>query len=148
VKFQSNASSCGPASLRNALLCRGIVRSEEELTRLTDFTPASGTSMKGLFKAATAIAAEHPAVTPGVLREQRGDVAVLRLIAALEGGSPVILCVDDFEHYVTAFGLLGKGTVHVADSADEELIRSYSVHALSKRWRGPSKRSPYYGLIL
>jgi hypothetical protein len=145
VRFQSTQSSCGPAALRTALLARRIVRSEDELAKLAGCTPADGTSPRGLLRALRLISQEHPAVTPGVLNERRADVAILRLTAALQNGTVALLCVDQWSHWVTAFGLLGH-TVHVADSADNEMVLHYEPSEILTRWRGPG--GGFYGILV
>jgi hypothetical protein len=146
VRYQSKPASCGPTALRNALQSRGILRSEDELALLVGCT-AEGTSARGLLKAAHMIAVDEPKIAPGVLSERRGDVALLKLHAALRSGVAGILIVDSFEHWVTAFGLLGDDVIHVADSADPEMVLHYTPGKLLERWRGPGKAG-YYGILL
>jgi hypothetical protein len=93
------------------------------------------------------IAVDHPQISPGVVSERRGDVALLKLHAALQAGVAGILCVDQFQHWVCAFGLLGNDTIHVADSGAEELVLHYSPLRLLDRWKGPG-RNPYYAILL
>ena len=152
MRFQSTQASCGPAALRNALLCHGVTRSEQELELLTGCTAADGTSFKGMLKALQLVAKDAPAIAPAVLSESRPDVAILRTIAALQGGHVVILCVDEWEHWVVAFGLLGMGAkviVHVSDSADAEMVRHLKPGELLDWWKGPeAARKPYFGVIV
>ena len=152
MRFQSTQASCGPAALRNALLCHRIERSEAELELLTGCTAPDGTSPKGIVKALSLVAKDAPSVSPSVLSEARPDVAILRVIAALQAGHVVILCVDEFEHWVVAFGLLGMGAriiVHVSDSADSEMVQHLTPDELLARWRGPEgTRKPYFGVIV
>jgi ABC-type bacteriocin/lantibiotic exporter with double-glycine peptidase domain len=151
MRFQSNSSSCGPAALRTALQCHGIRRSEEELEQLTGFTPAEGTPPKGLLKALAAISKDHPIVTPAILSESREQVAILRLVFALQNGSAAILVVDNDEHWVCAFGLMGAGTnctIHVHDPADVEMVRHVKPGELAEWWRGTSKRAPFYAILV
>jgi len=150
MRFQSSQSSCGPASLRNALLCHGIIRSEEELEALAGTKASDGTGPKGLIKALQAIAREHPEVTPAPLSEAREDVAVLKLLATLAAHHVVILSVDRDEHWVVAFGFLGSGakvSIHVCDSADNEMVKHYGPAELLARWRGLG-RKPFFGVIV
>lgn len=131
-------------------MARGIARSEEELSTLTGFKPAVGTSPRGILRALETISKEHPEVTPAVLSEARSEVAVLRLIACLMAGSVVILCVDNYEHWGVAFGLLGFGgntTIHFYDPAETEMVKHYQPGELLARWQGGG-RKPYYGIIV
>lgn len=150
LRLQSTQANCGPACLRNALLCHGINRSEQELEQLAGTTGSNGTSGKGLIKALASISAEHPEVRPGVISEGRADVAILKLLAALNAGHVVILCADSNEHWILAFGTLGSGVriiVHVCDPEDNELVIHMKPDDLLRRWEGPG-RKPYYGVIV
>ena len=148
MRFQSNASSCGPAALRNALLCLGITRSEQELETLSGCSAADGTSPKSVLKALRLIGQDSALGIPwGVINESREDVALLRLIFALQSGHPVIMVVDNDEHWVVAFGLLGNTVVHVVDSADSELVQHLNPSALMHRWHGQG-RKPFYGIVV
>lgn len=150
MRLQSTQANCGPACLRNALLCHGINRSEQELEQLAGTSGASGTSGKGLVKALASIAQEHPNVRPGVISEGRADVAILKLLAALDAGHVIILCADDDEHWILAFGTLGSGArtiVHVCDPAENEMVLHMRPEGLMARWKGPG-RKPYYGVIV
>lgn len=150
MRLQSTQASCGPACLRNALLCHGIIRSEQELEQLAGTTAATGTSPEGLRKAIASITVEHPELQNTRLSEIRADVAILKLIAALQSGHVVLMCVDSYEHWVLAFGLLGGGAkiiVHVCDPDDNEMIIHYRTDALLQRWKGPGKK-PFYGIIV
>ncbi len=146
MRFQSTLASCGPAALRNALLARGVVRSEDELSQLAG-CDSDGTTAKGMMRALILVAKEHASLMPAPLTESRGDVAILRLFAALRSGNVVVLCVDGFEHWVVAFGLLGENMVHVADSGSNELVCHYNPGQMLERWRGLGRR-PFYGIII
>lgn len=146
MRFQSNQASCGPASLRNALLARGISRSEDELAKLSGCT-TDGTHARGMMRALLLVAKEHPGLLPGVLAERRPDIAILKLLAAHRAGSAAILCVDKYQHWVCSFGTLGDSVIHVADSADSEMVLHYSPGQLIERWQGEGAK-PYYGILL
>jgi hypothetical protein len=150
MRFQSNQANCGPAALRNALQCHGISRAEQELERLTGCTAAEGTTPRGILKALALVAKDHPEITPGVISEGRETIALLRLLEALRNGNVGILLVDDWDHWVVAFGLLGGGKnirIHLSDSADSELIQHHSPQSLINRWKGQG-RKPYYGIVV
>jgi ABC-type bacteriocin/lantibiotic exporter with double-glycine peptidase domain len=150
LRLQSTQASCGPACLRNALLCHGISRSEQELEQLCGTTAAAGTSSKGLAAGLKLLRTEHPEIAPGVIAEARDDVAILKLLAALNAGHVIIMCVDDNEHWVLAFGTLGSGTrilVHVCDPAENEMILHMRPEELLARWKGPGRKA-YYGVIV
>lgn len=150
MRFQSSQANCGPAALRNALQCHGVERAEAELETLTGCSAADGTSATGMIKALRLIAKDHPDIAPGVVHEGRDNVALLMLLETLRSGHVMILLVDDWEHWVVAFGLLGGGKnirVHVSDSANSELVEHHTPATIMARWKGQG-RKPYYGIVV
>lgn len=151
MRFQSTLANCGPAALRTALAIRGILRTQEELETLSGCT-TEGTSPKGMLAALRAISSgsENQDISPGVISEGQPDIALLRLLEAHRSGCSVILCVDQDEHWVVSFGLLGEGArmvIHVSDAGDAELVKHYRPGELVERWRGLGRR-PYYGIVV
>lgn len=146
MRFQTTQASCGPAALRNALMARGLARSEDELAKLAGCT-VEGTTARGMMRALCLVAKEQPGLMPGVLSERREDIALLRLLAAHRAGLAAILCVDEDQHWVTSFGLLGESVIHVADSAHDEMVLHYSPEQLVARWWGLG-RSPFYAILI
>lgn len=143
MRMQSTEASCGAAALSNALKAVGVVRSEDEMAKLSG-TNSSGTSQAGITKALKSVGRE-----PGKLLEAKSHTAVLRLIMALQCGHPVILCVDDWEHWVVAVGLLGVAgypRIVVVDSASLELTHVYSIEDVVSRW-GHNKKK-FSGVIV
>lgn len=137
--MQDSQANCGPFALRNALQAIGIDRSADELEKACGTTATKGTSVRGVFKAATKI----EGCSPAVLRERRIDVAMLKLEYAVRRGRPVLLTVDSGSHWIAVVGKLGERFL-VADSADAELVLSYDGAQLEERWRDSS----YDGVLL
>lgn len=144
MRFQSNRSACGPAALHNALSALGIARSEDELIQLTGQKPA-GTSAAGLLKAIRAISdAANPLVGEAVMWRNK-DEAIRGLWWYLtERGRPLILCVDNFDHWVACTGYLGYRFA-VMDSADNRLAIYYDVRGLTARWE---KDGRFYAIVV
>src|SRR5690349_22488064 len=111
MRYQSRKSSCGPASLANALEAIGITRTEDELSTLSK-QDATGTSSINLRKAAEAVG-----VDTVVIAEQRTETAGWALNSYVSSGSPGLLIVDNDDHWVAVVGRLG-GMFIVADPAD------------------------------
>jgi hypothetical protein len=74
------------------------------------------------------------------------EVAWRYMRSWLVSGWPVALAVDEDEHWVAAIGVLGD-RVLVADSADPELVLSYTRDQLLDRWRKPGDPPRYYGIV-
>lgn len=138
MRMQDTAANCGPAALSNALDAMGIKRSQDECAALCKTTATEGTSPKKLLAAITAVGRKGI-----VIKERRTSVALAFLEGALSRGRSVVLCVDNDSHWVAAVGLLGD-RVLVADSADNDLVLSYDLAGLAKRW-GEGR---YYGIAL
>ena len=145
MRYQSNRASCGPASLHNALAALGIKRSEDELIALSGQTP-NGTSSRGIIKAIKSVSTPEAELFGTAVRWrniQEGSVGLWYLVG--ERGRPVILCVDDFEHWVSCVGYLG-GRFMIVDSAHNGLLLYYDKEQLNQRWEGP--RGGYHGIIV
>jgi ABC-type bacteriocin/lantibiotic exporter with double-glycine peptidase domain len=140
MRLQSTQANCGPASLHNALAALGISRTEDELIALCKTTGTEGTSSKNLMGAVRAVG-RHPLV----VNERRAPIALLWLEAWLREGRPVILCVDDNSHWVTAVGALGSRLL-VADPANNELVLAYDRVGLLERWESEAGR--FYGVVV
>ncbi len=139
VRYQSRKSSCGPASLSNALEALGIERTEDELGTLSK-QDATGTSSINLRKAAEAVGVETLNVTI-----QNIESARWCLDSHLTSGHPGILVVDNDEHWVACIGKLGD-TFIVADPADNDLLAFYSREELIVRWQ--NVHGKYTGFFL
>jgi ABC-type bacteriocin/lantibiotic exporter with double-glycine peptidase domain len=127
MRYQSRKSSCGPASLANALEAIGVVRSEDELATMSK-QDTDGASSINLRKAAESIGVEVINVI-----EQRSASAGWALGHYLRSGYSGLLVVDNDEHWIAVVGILGNRFI-VIDSADDELVLYYSLNELVSRW--------------
>ena len=145
MKYQSNRSSCGPASLHNALASLGIERSEDELIKLCKQTP-EGTSVRNLAAAIKAISTDtEPLYGESIAYSVFSNAWVGLWFVVAQRGRPVILCVDELDHWVACIGYLGQRFV-VVDSAEVGLVFCYSKDQLDERWVSP--KGKYYGLVV
>jgi len=139
LRYQSRKSSCGPASLVNALEAIGIERSEDEIGTLAK-QDTNGTTPLRMRRAAESIGVEVLNVC-----EKRQEVAGWLIESQLRSGNPGIIVVDNDEHWVSVVGLLGD-TFIVADPADNDLLLFYSLQGLLDRWKNPDGK--YAGFFL
>jgi ABC-type bacteriocin/lantibiotic exporter with double-glycine peptidase domain len=153
VKYQSQKSSCGPAALSAALEAIGIERAESEMITLTGCS-ADGTHDEDMVRALRIVQQSEPAIAARPFQDN-ADVAILRLLRALDDGHPVIVavCVDrPWDHYAVVVGRLGTGAtirLNVFDAGTSESFRSMSMSEFMPWWRGPkTERKPYYGIIV
>lgn len=142
MRLQDSQANCGSVAVKNALCALGIDRSTEECEILCGTTATQGTPPRKMIKGLESI---HE-LDVQVINEHRQEIAILLLREALRDGRPVILLVDNAEHWISAIGLLGERLI-IADGADYELVTSNNAEGLQERWRNVhSKRQPYYGI--
>lgn len=153
MKFQAHYATCGPVALANALESIGITRSEEELIKLCKQRPDKGTSGGNLKRAADAMAKDGDTIQGiplqvKVITDSRPDRALAVLLQSLDSGRPVVLCVDNWEHYVAAVGRLGGGLVSIVDSGDNGLFRNYPLDELVTKWQCTKASNGFWGLVI
>lgn len=143
MRLQDSLAGCGPAAMHNALMALGTNTDMTICEKLCNTSAVSGTQPRKLLNALRGVSG----LSCNVLKERsREDAAILKLLECLRLGRPAILCVDKGTHWVATVGILGSVPsirVLVADSADLDLVISYTPGELLKRW-GP----PYYGIVL
>lgn len=124
---QPNSWQCGPFALKHALLALGIFSHEDELARLAGSSETRGTNERQLKRAARLCGAQ-------LLVERHHDPGAARgtLRTRLAGGQPVLLCLDQWEHWVTAVAADGSEVV-VFDSKYDLPLRLESWEVLLAR---------------
>ena len=143
MRLQDSQANCGPSAARNALKALGMDRSIPELETLFKTDATNGTSAANVVKGLKKL----DDLQPQVIEESRPEVAHLLLAHVLHRGRPVLLCVDGWGHFVAAIGLLG-GRVLVADSADSELVLSYTMEEVMERWCCQGQRKAFWAVAL
>jgi hypothetical protein len=133
MRYQARKFTCGPAAICNAMTAYGVVITEEEACETTPFGTNERKMVAGIRKHGKA--AE-------VFRTRDSLAAMEWLDTSIMLGTPAILCVDDWSHWVTLIGKLGAN-YWVADSAHAELLVLYSIHDLMARWAYDKR---YYGI--
>lgn len=149
LALQKEDYSCGAVSLKNAAALLGVAApTEGEAIRLTRTTKKDGTDEDKLKAAARKLGLKVRDRTWG--SEGDIDAAWAWVVAELRRGRPVILCVDDFEHWVLATGVkAGRVLVHDPAVKEQELpIEAYSMPELKQRlWLDDGQGgSQYYAL--
>lgn len=140
--LQEFPSSCGPASLCNALEASGVRLSQETAHKLSGCTGTKGTSERGLMRALSTLGHR-----PIQLRETDPGVAVMTLRGYLLHGVPCILMVDSSSHWVAAIGTLGP-RVCVVDSANGGVVSCLEEDDFMARWHCPAETRPYYAIAV
>jgi len=138
--LQDHPSSCGPASLCNALEAAGVHLNQEMAHKLTGCTGTKGTSERGLMKAIATLG--HRAIQ---LRESDPGVALMTLRSYLLHGVPVIALVDKAGHWCVAAGTLGP-RICVVDSADGGVLSCLEPDDFMSRWSNHGEK--FYAVAL
>lgn len=111
---QWNRYSCGPAALRCALLCYGDRVDGRKLAVLGETNPRDGTDEDGLNEAAREFGFKLDHVLCWTVEE-----AFTQALAFLQHKTPLMLCVDNHDHWIAAV----KGTSRhawIVDPARDE----------------------------
>lgn len=130
--------------MANALEALGLTRTEDELVALCGQT-TEGTTEKGLRRAIAAVGGLNR-----VIHESRPEVAMLYLLQSLYEGRPVIVCVENWEHWAVAAGTLGFGKRIVCiDSGDNDLVRLRTIDEFVGWWAGPEGAAKrWWGVVV
>jgi hypothetical protein len=118
---------CGPFALKHAFLTCGILASEWEIGRL------AGTGPEGTDEAQLARAARHYGCEFPTIRHTDAEAARGELIGYLRDGVACLLCVDEWDHWVTAVEAEG-GRFVILDSERPEVIVVLDWPRLRKLW--------------
>jgi hypothetical protein len=132
---QPNSWECGPFALAYALLALGIFEDARRLSRVAG-TNRDGTDEVGLGRAAKAAGCELLVVRHHAAEDARRD-----LEDHLDRGVPVLLCVNSWNHWITALHRDG-GDVVVFDSRDAAVARVLPWTALRPWWRYHDEDEP------
>jgi hypothetical protein len=123
---QPNEWQCGPFALKHALLTLGIVADEGVLTRM------SGATEEGADERDLARAADRYGCAMTCERVHSAEEARQQLAAHLRAPTPVLLCVDQWSHWVTAAGMEGD-TVVLLDSRERSVFQTVRWSVLQTR---------------
>lgn len=119
---------CGPFALKHALITLGILVDEREISRVAGTHWWSGTDEIKLARAA-----RKYGVKLEMLRKHDHERARRTLVDYLRRGYPVLLCVHDWGHWVTAVKE-ERGQFIVLDSNETEVVTIHSWSQLKSMW--------------
>lgn len=126
---QPNEYTCGPFALKHALLALGRMVDVKELSTNAKTHWWSGTNEIQLARAARAVECDLVLERRTVAEDARKVLTKL-----LKEQTPVLLCVDDWSHWITVVRAEGQRFV-VVDSLDEPLLSVRSWAQLRTWWR-------------
>jgi len=125
---QPNKWSCGPFALKYALIMLGKIVDEKDVSRIAGTHWWAGTDEIKLGRAARAYDCDLQ-----ILRRTGSLRAKRELLLALKNGYPCLLCVDDWEHWITVVGA-EKGKFIYVDSREAPVVLVDTWRSLRKRW--------------
>jgi hypothetical protein len=143
---QPNSWQCGPFALKHGLLAHGVFVHETDITGVAGTTEADGTDDRQLARAALAFGGVLQ-----VLRFRTAFGARRALGRMLRANTPVLLCVDQWDHWVTAVSADAQHVV-VLDSHYDTVVRLEPWNGFVRRiaYRAPRgtwlRRLPVYDL--
>ncbi len=125
---QPNDWTCGPFALKHALLALGKLVTEDQINAVAQAHWWSGTDEIRLSKAADAFDC-------GLDLRRRIDAEKARkaLASVVRDGTPAILCVDEWGHWITVVGH-EKSRFVVLDSNMDPVLNVISWPELRRRW--------------
>jgi hypothetical protein len=126
---QPNEWTCGPFALKHALVALGCLTDEDDISSVAHPHWAAGTDEIKLARAARAFDCELP-----VIRKTDAERARLALVRHVEARVPVLLCIDDWGHWVTVVRHEADRFV-VLDSMDGPVLQVLGWPELKNRWR-------------
>jgi hypothetical protein len=125
---QPNDYVCGPFALKHALVTLGRLVDEDKIATIAKTHWWSGTDEIKLARAARAFDCDLP-----ILRTRDSRRARRMLLDHLRRRIPVLLCVDDWSHWITAVRYEGSRFV-VIDSNLDPVLNLLSWAQLDRRW--------------
>ena len=138
IYAQPNSWQCGPFALKHGLLALGVYTHEDELARIAGSSEQLGTDDKQLARAA----GEYGCVL-SLVRRSRASAARQELERWLARGNPVLLCLDQWEHWVTAVSADAHHVVVFDSQFDDAVLRLEPWERVlarlvfrKRRWRG------------
>jgi hypothetical protein len=125
---QPNDWTCGPFALKHALVTLGRLADEDAISQVAATHWWAGTDEIKLARAARHFDCDLP-----FIRRTDPDRAKTSLVRYINQRLPVIICVDDWGHWVTVAGHEQERFV-VIDSKEEPVLKVLTWPQLRNRW--------------
>lgn len=145
MRFQEQKGTCGAAAVVNACRAFGVKISEKKAIKLAN-TDNEGTDEHGIISALRTIG-----LTAEEFKGNKRNLSWQWLHGALLQGRVIILCVDEWSHWVTLAGSLLDRVVLIDSTATDANRQENGVHVLSserlmRRWAKKNEEHRYYGI--
>lgn len=128
VRYQKTSYSCGATAVMNALRSLGKRVSERRISSLAGTEPEKGTTEDGVLVSIRELGFV-------AMRYETDDkvAAWAWMSESLKSSRPIILCISNWQHWVTAIGMLGDRVIIVDPTNAMTNKRENGVVVLSKR---------------
>ncbi len=124
---QPNRWQCGPFALKHALLVHGVLVPESEISRV------AGTNQYGTDEVKLAKAARRYGCDLLTVRRLKPERARRELVDYLRRGIPCLICIDEWDHWVTVVKE-EKGEFILLDSQDPAVLAIATWAGLKRLW--------------
>lgn len=125
---QPNEWTCGPFALKHAMVTLGRAANASDIAQTARTHWWGGTNEIRLARAARSMECDLV-----LERSSKADEARKRLVKHLRDKVPVLLCVDQWSHWITVVGVESSRFL-VIDSAHDPVLRIYTWPQLRARW--------------
>ncbi len=125
---QPNKWQCGPFALKYALIMLGKIVDEKEVSRIARSHWHAGTDEVKMRRAARAYQCDLK-----IIRRTNSLRAKRELLKALKAGHPSLLCIDNWDHWITVVGA-EKGKIVTVNSSEAPVVCVDTWRSLRKRW--------------
>lgn len=147
MHYQRDTFSCGAAAVVNALRCLGRKVSERTVRKYSDTTEKDGTSQDGILNAV-----RNLGFTGTIYETEDALSAWCWFSESVRTCHPVILCVQNDEHWITAIGMIGDKVVTFDPGKFLHNLEEKGVLVLSKRdfmrkWKN-SRAGKFFGISI
>lgn len=140
---QSKTYDCAPAAFTNACRARRIPLDSMALNLVLNPHPIHGSSEKDICRAAFLLEIDVEEIS-----YSDPDEAYERCVACIVLGFPVIVCVEEWEHWATAIGMIGPNVLVADPWINSEGVVNCTKEELLNWWTNPYEENPYYGIIV
>jgi ABC-type bacteriocin/lantibiotic exporter with double-glycine peptidase domain len=142
---QETKFTCGPASIRNALLAMGFNHSEKKIRRLAGSDKTNGTDEKKLIRALRCLGFEYKE-----FYNKTETAFKQRVTYNLKKGNRLIILTDHEDHWISIVEYENK-YLRVVDPEARRVKKSLTPKELAKwclNFNKQTKETYYYGIII
>ncbi len=142
---QETTFTCGPASIRNALLSMGFNHSERKIRNLSRTDRKNGTNEKRLMRAVKGLGFNYKE-----LYNKSESAFKQRVVYNLQHNNKLVILTDHEDHWISVINYSNK-YLEVIDPVEKRVKKYLTPKDLSKwclNFNKRTKETYYYGIII